>query len=318
MSTTIPPYKNNRTTLVELHIFPDSGPSICLARPNFLKKLNIKNTHLIPCYKNIKAVDGSILICHGMLPVKFDIGSNTTIQNVYICDKVSHVYLSKAVCKETHIILSCFPHPMSSQEDTIAAVNNTQVESPMKTKPTPTIPQKPQKLLYPATEANVPKLEQYLKDAFKDTAFNRSPCFPAMTSPLTHIHLKPDAIPYAQHTPIPVPYNWKDQIKASLDQDIARGIIAPVPMGTPVTWCSPMVITTKKDGTPCRTIDLQCLNSQCHCETCTCLSPFQLACQIPQNTKKTVLDDVDGYHTVELDTESQELTTFSTEWVICT
>ena len=67
MSTTIPPYKNN--SLVEPHIFPDSGPSICLARPNFLKKLNIKNTHLIPCYKNIKAVDGSILICHGMLPV---------------------------------------------------------------------------------------------------------------------------------------------------------------------------------------------------------------------------------------------------------
>ena len=62
----------------KLHIFPDSGASICLAGLNFLQK--IKNTDLIPCYKNIKAVDSSILTCHGMLPVKFDIGSHTTIQ----------------------------------------------------------------------------------------------------------------------------------------------------------------------------------------------------------------------------------------------
>ena len=61
-----------------------------------------------------------------------------------------------------------------------------------------------------------------------------------MTGPLKHIHLKPDAILYAQHALIPVPYNWKDQIKASLDQDIARGIIAPVPMGT-VQWSVPML-----------------------------------------------------------------------------
>ena len=61
-----------------------------------------------------------------------------------------------------------------------------------------------------------------------------------MTGQPVHIHLKPDALPYAGHTLIPVQYSSKEQIKASLDQDVARGIIAPVPTGTPgvVQWSS--------------------------------------------------------------------------------
>ena len=75
-----------------------------------------------------------------------------------------------------------------------------------------------------------------------------------------------------------------------------------------------MVITTKKDGWPRHTIDYQYLNSQCKQETHHTVSPFQLAMQVPPNTKKTVLDAVDGYHSVILDEESQPLTTFITEW----
>ena len=45
-----------------------------------------------------------------------------------------------------------------------------------------------------------------------------------------------------------------------------------------------------------------------------CQSLFQLVCQVPPNTKKTVLDAVDGYHAKELDEESQPLTIFITEW----
>ena len=41
-------------------------------------------------------------------------------------------------------------------------------------------------------------------------------------------------------------------------------------------------------------------------------SPFNLACQVPPGTKKTVLDAVEGYHAVSLDEESQHLTTFIT------
>ena len=95
-------------------------------------------------------------------------------------------------------------------------------------------------------------------------------------------------------------------------RDVERGIIAPVLIGTPVEWCSPMVVTAKKNGKPRRTIDVQHLNFQCSREAYHCPSPFLAACQVPPNTKKTILDAVDGYHTIELDTESQPITTCST------
>ena len=73
-------------------------------------------------------------------------------------------------------------------------------------------------------------------------------------------------------------------------------------------------ITTKKDGSPRRTIDLQKLNAQALRETHHCQSPFDLASQVPKNRYKTVIDAVDGYHAIPLDKESQLLTTFITPW----
>jgi len=135
-----------------------------------------------------------------------------------------------------------------------------------------------------------------------------------LSGPVAKIHLKPDAVPYARHTPYPVPHHWKAEVKASLDRDVKRGIITPVPIGMPVTWCSPMVVVCKADGSPRRTIDFQKLNSQTLRETHHTPPPFLLASQIPPGTKKSVFDAVDGYHSVELDPESQPLTMFITEW----
>ena len=70
----------------------------------------------------------------------------------------------------------------------------------------------------------------------------------------------------------------------------------------------------KNNGRPHRTIDLQKLNVQCSRETHHCQSPFQLACQIPPNTKNTILDAVDGFHAIELHEAHCKLTTFITEW----
>ena len=124
------------------------------------------------------------------------------------------------------------------------------------------------------------------------SAFNKSTAFPSISSPPAQIHPKPDAKPYAHHSPIPVPYNWKAKVKASLDRNVARGIIKPVPIVTPFKWCSTVAIILNKNGSPLQTVDLQHLNSQCSHETHHCQSPFQLACQVPPYTKKTVLDAI--------------------------
>ena len=44
------------------------------------------------------------------------------------------------------------------------------------------------------------------------------------------------------------------------------------------------------------------------------ISFSQLACQVPLNSYKIVLDTVDSYHAIALNKESQPLTTFITEW----
>ena len=44
-------------------------------------------------------------------------------------------------------------------------------------------------------------------------------------------------------------------MKAGLDSDVEHGIIAPDPVSTPTDWCSVMVATAKKDGSPQRSVD---------------------------------------------------------------
>ena len=68
--------------------------------------------------------------------------------------------------------------------------------------------------------------------------------------------IKPNAV----HTPSPIPVHFREEVKAQLDRDIRLGVLEKVPLNTPVTWCSRLVVATKADGTPRRTVDLQKLN----------------------------------------------------------
>ena len=74
-------------------------------------------------------------------------------------------------------------------------------------------PEKPAHLPYPETNENVLKLKQYILDQFSLSAFNTSSSFLAMDTTPAYIYLKPDASPYATHTPIPIRYHWKQEIK---------------------------------------------------------------------------------------------------------
>ena len=321
-----------------MDIFPDSGATICLAGPQHLDEMGLQTKHLIKCKKVVRAVGGFKMTCIGWIPVEFYIGGQVTKQALYICNNIDRVYFSRPACKVVGIISSSYPFPMSadqpdgkSQEDRIdgeqahavfhqpSSLPSAKVPEDIKKSATSKLPRKPppmkpDKLPFAPTAENIPKLKQYLVDKFEASAFNASAPFPKMPGPAAHIHLKEGAVPKARHSPIPVPFHFKKQVKESLDEDVEMGVIAPVPIGMATEWCSTMVIAAKKDGRPRRTVDLQHLNDQSMRETHHCESPFNLACQVPPNTYKTVLDAVDGYHAVALDEESQPLTTFITEW----
>jgi hypothetical protein len=291
-----------------MNIFPDSGASICLAAPQHVAQLSAKISDLIPCKKAVRAVGGSTLACIGWLPVEFNILGNITRQPVYICDKVDRLYFSRHGCSEVGILPPSFPFPMDRKGVSEVSVVDRKPEAV----PTPIV--KPKRTIPAApTSTNVPKLKEYLMKSFP-TVFAKSTPFRAMNCKPVHIHLKPDAEPHARHVPIPIPVHWREQVKADLDRDVENGVVEPVPIGEPVTWCSPMVVAAKKDGTPRRTVDLQKLNAHCLRETHHCEPPFKLAMQVPAGTLKTVIDAKDGYHSIRLDKESRHLTTFITPW----
>ena len=75
-----------------------------------------------------------------------------------------------------------------------------------------------------------------------------------------------------------------------------------------------MITATKSDGTPRRTVDLQHLNAAYVRQTHHTPSPFHQASSVPPNTKKTVCDAWNGYHSIPIREADRNLTTFITPW----
>ena len=293
ISITVHPRRANGTPMeatCNVMVFPDSGASICLAGSHHLDTIKVDSEDLTPCKKKVSAVGGSTLTCRGYILTDFTVNQRTTRQKLYVCDNVDRIYFSKAACIDVGILPRCFPHPM--QPEVIAektrpdnhSVNvvqtrtGEQMSAWQQQGPAASMP-------YPPEERNVSKLKDHLINQFP-SVFNKSTPFQAMKCEPVHIHLRKDAKPWATHRPFQIPLCWKDEVKASIDRDVKDGIIEEVPIGEPVTWCSPMIVVQKKDGRPRRTIDFQKLNSQCDRETHHCQSPFQLALQVPNGTKK--------------------------------
>ena len=87
---------------------------------------------------------------------------------------------------------------------------------------------------------------------------------------------------------IACPLHRQDEIKVRLDQDIYLGVIEPVPIGEPVTWCHCMVVCPKMIGKPMRIVDLQVLNLHAAPERHHTQSPYHHARSVPHGTKKTI------------------------------
>ena len=97
---------------------------------------------------------------------------------------------------------------------------------------------------------------------------------PMMDTPPLRLMVDPNAVLVAHYTPVPVPVHWQEEVKAGTDRNIRLGVIEPVPIGQPVTWCHRMVICAKKDGSPRRTVDIQALNANASMETHHTTSSF--------------------------------------------
>ena len=128
------------------------------------------------------------------------------------------------------------------------------------------------------------------------------------------IHLKEGPIkPLHIFTPRKIAYAYQKDAKATLDEDVALGVIEKVE--GPSEWCSPMTFTRKPNGKIRKLFDAVKLNEWVLRPTHPFPSPKDIVSTIPCNTKYfAVFDCMHGYWQLELDEESKPLTTFLTEF----
>ena len=136
---------------------------------------------------------------------------------------------------------------------------------------------------------------------------------PLMEGPPMKLMVDSIATPVAVNTPVPVPLH-KQEVRKAIENDVKLGVIEPVSVGEPVTWCHRIVVCAKKSSKPRRTVDFQALSVHATRETHHTESPFHQARQVPQNKKKTVFGAWNGYHSVPIQKEDRHLTTFITPW----
>lgn len=181
-----------------------------------------------------------------------------TRQIVYFTNSTDRLFLSKQACVALGLISRRFPTIGETVPDNSHASSALSSSDPStfesirvcdcpRRQPPPPIPKA---LPYPATAEHIDSLTRWLRDYYKSSTFNncQHQPLPKMSGPPMKLMVNDAATPIAAHTPIPVPVHWYDDVKAGLDQDVRLGVIEPVPIGTPVTWCHKMVICAKKSG----------------------------------------------------------------------
>ena len=308
------------TSEVTSSALADTGCQSCLSGTELLDKIGISKQDLLPVTLRMTAANNKGINIIGALPLRLSgkspSGSTLSTRHlVYITDSTQRFFLSKLACIKLGIIPKSFPTIGETLEasDTPPSPESAitrSCECPNRQTPPPP----PTKLPYPATVENREKLEKYLLEFYKSSTFNvcQHQVLPRMTGPPLKIMIEEDAKPVACHKPIPVPVHWQQDVYAGLDQDVRLGVIEPVPIGTPVTWCHKMVVIPKKSGKPRRTVDMTALNQYAVRETHHTESPFHQARSVPPNTFKTVTDAWNGYHSTSLDEEDRHMTTFIT------
>ena len=292
----------------------DTGAECCVAGQLQMQLMGLKKTDLEKASGKIRHAGGGALRILGSILCELQLGGRNTVQRIYFIQGVEHLFLSVGTCKELGLVHQNFPHHTRNHEPA-EEVNSITIPRSRSTKAGNNLPDRPMRMPFPPREDNIPKLEEFLRQKFASTTFNKDGApLPEMNGPPHTIHLTADAVPHARHSPIPISKHWEAEVKAQLDEDERMGIIEKVPTGEPTVWCAQMVVVPKSNGKPRRTIDYQELNKYCVRETHHTRVPFDMVSSVPQHTYKTTLDAFWGFHQVPLAVESRPLTTFITPW----
>ena len=262
----------------------DTGAQVCVGGRELLNSLSLKPAHL-ERWAGLRDIADLPLQMLGCAVCTISFGGCTSQQRVCFINTARNFYLSLSACIDLGLVPQGFPHHTQ-----VAA--GAQLMPPVRQPGlVTTLPSRPTEMPLPPLEENVARLQEWLLRHFSSSTFNvdQRP-LPVMEGEPHHIHLLPDAVPYACHTPATVPHHWKAEVKRQLDEDVREGVIESVPAGEATVWCARMVVVSKKTGQPRRTVDYQKLNASCLRETHHTPTPFDMVAAIPAHTYKTVAD----------------------------
>ena len=300
-------------------VIADSGAQTCTSGPEILSTLNCPASYMLKTHHPINGITGDSLDVMGALLLKLEMEGRETRVVMYICRNASGIFLSQTALKQLGVLpldfpaADSFPASTSHCDATAAPTHGTHAKCgcPSRTD----TPDLPDKIPFEGTDDNRQALQDWILKHFASSAFNTCKHQPlqAISGEKMDIHFKPGAVPVAVHTPIPLAHHYADPVHDDMDGDSNMGIIEPVPANTPTRWCSRMVVTPKKDGTPRRTVDLQALNDATFRETHHTPSPFNQVSRVPPHKKKTLLDAWNGYHSVPLSDNAKDAFTFITD-----
>lgn len=209
----------------------------------------------------------------------------------YVSDTMEKAFICREALISLGIIHTNFPNVSTVTSPNIAAsMENSEDATCSCPRRRPSPPPVPTSLPpgLKATEEHVESLKEWLLDYYGATTFNvcEHQPLPLMNCEPLQLHVDPNATPVAVHKPALVPIHWQDKVYADLERDVRIGVLEQVSQNTPTTWCSRMVVTSKADGTPRRTVDLQPQNRHSVRQTHHVPSPFHLADRVPQGMKK--------------------------------
>ena len=318
-------YRHRRA---DLDMLADTGSQAVIMGTNQLGQLGLTVRDLMECEMSLSGVTNSSVQIIGALFVRIS-GSDTqqkvwtTTQLCYVARGVDRMILSKEACRDLGLVNKDFPSIGSCESR--ASVNMTAGPGEDERGLTPCSPEQdgscscPRRAETPSPPSFDPRLSrEELKTRilkhYAASAFNKCTrqALPMMKGEPLPIPVKAGVKPIAVHTPVPIPLHWEEKVHKDLQRDVALGVIEPVPLNTPVTWCSRMVVVPKHNGEPRRTVDLQALNKASVRQTHHTKSPFMLASNVPAGKIKSVVDVWNSFHSVPIREEDRDKTTFIT------
>ena len=149
----------------------DTGTQIYSAGPEIKKFLGYSDGYLVSTSHRIRGITNDWLRIKGVLFLCIRVGTKVTRQAVYVSDNTSGFYLSQTALKDLNLLPSDFPTSLSQSNLSTIAQEMDPCGYPHRTP----VPTKPKTIPFKPIQANRHKLQQWLLEYFKSSAFKTCP-----------------------------------------------------------------------------------------------------------------------------------------------